>query len=62
VVFTAAKIHVDVFLVVTLYSAAIGYQHIGDGGSKVLRIVGVPPQDYIVSLPRRPQRERQILF
>jgi hypothetical protein len=47
--FTAVKIHVEVFWFVTPQSE--------DGGSKLLRNVGIIPQHYTASQPRRLQFE-----
>jgi hypothetical protein len=52
-VFTAVKIEVEVFWVVTPCSS----NDPEDGGSKVLRNVDILPQHYTASQPRRPRLE-----
>jgi hypothetical protein len=57
-VFTAVKIHGEVFWIVTPCSVAVGYQE--DGDNKILRNVGILPQHYKVSQLRRPQLEPSV--
>jgi hypothetical protein len=67
-----SRIQVKVFWVVKLCSVVIGYQHFRclchlhlfpqDGGSMDLWNVGVLPQLYITSQPRRPQSESSRLW
>jgi len=52
--FTAVKIHVEVFWFVTPQSE--------DGGSKLLRNVGIIPQHYTESQRRRPLLEWNVFF
>jgi hypothetical protein len=55
-VFTAVKIQVEVFWVLKPCSVVLGYQlqlHHEDAGSMDLRDVGILPQHYTASEPRR---------
>jgi hypothetical protein len=71
-VFTAVKIHVKVFWVLTPRSAVVGYQPFGGhcflhlqveiGGSMVLRNAGILPQHYTASKSRRPRRESPLFI
>jgi hypothetical protein len=70
-IFTAVKIQVKVFWVVMPCSIVVGYQCFrpcclnlqGDvGGIMVLKNVGILPQHYMVSQPRRPQPEYKVEF
>jgi hypothetical protein len=59
-VFTAVKIQVEVFWVMTPYSVVSRgplclHLHPEDGGSKVLRNVDIRPQRYTASQPERPR-------
>jgi hypothetical protein len=51
--FTVAMCHVEVFRVVTPCSVVVGYLHPEDGGSMDLWNVGIIPQHYTESQPRR---------
>jgi hypothetical protein len=68
-VFTAVKIFVEIFCVVTPFNTAVGYQrfwgpcwhlHPEHGVSKVLRNGDIEPQHYTASQPGRPPLEVNI--
>jgi len=49
-----SRFHVEDLWIVTMCSVLVEYQR-EDGGSKVLRNVGMLPQHYTASEPRRPR-------
>jgi hypothetical protein len=54
-VFTAVRIKFEVFWIVAPCSVMVGEHRAEDGGKMVLRNVGILPQHYTASQPKRPQ-------